>query len=149
MKMLSTVVILTLGLSLFACWRLSEQTASERDGDVVRNSTALKSEVESSAKWTMPDAMMQHVRNLEADVRSFESSEKKDHAELSATIDGYTRQLIAGCTMEGEGHDALPDRLMPFLQLNKDYAAAPDAAAQSARFEEIQKALIAFHERFE
>jgi len=38
---------------------------------------------------------------------------------------------------------------MPFLQLNKDYAAAPDAAAQSARFEEIQKSLATFHERFE
>ncbi len=149
MKMPSTVVILTLGLSLLACRRPSEQATGERDGDVSRSSTALKSKVESSAKWTMPDAMMQHVRILEADVRSFESSENKDHAELSAKIEKHTQQLIADCTMEGEGHAALHDWLMPFLQLNKDYATAPDAATRSARFEEIQDALARFHERFE
>ena len=149
MKVQSTVVILTLGLTLFACRRPSEQTTSKRDGDAVQNSTALKSKVESSAKWTMPDAMMQHVRNLETDVRSLASSETKDHAKLSAKIDGHTRQLIADCTMEGEGHDALHDWLMPFLQLNKNYAAASDATARSTRLEEIQKALVAFHERFE
>jgi hypothetical protein len=51
--------------------------------------------------------------------------------------------------MDGKAHDALHDWLMPFLQLNKEYAAAPDAATQSGKFKEIQDSLAAFHERFE
>lgn len=51
--------------------------------------------------------------------------------------------------MDGKAHDALHEWLMPFLQLNKDYAAAPDAATRSAKFREIQKSLAAFDEHFE
>jgi len=51
--------------------------------------------------------------------------------------------------MDGKAHQALHDWLMPFLQLNKDYAAAPDVATKSAKFKEIQDSLAAFHERFE
>lgn len=51
--------------------------------------------------------------------------------------------------MQGKAHDALHDWLMPFLQLNKAYAAAPDDAAKSAKFKEIQDSLAKFHERFE
>ncbi len=149
MKNPSTILILTLGMAFSACQRPSEHGAGEPDGDASGSSTALESEVGESAKWTMPDAMMQHVRKLEMDVSTFESSGKDDHAELSARIDGHTRRLIASCTIEGEGHDALHDWLMPFLQLCRDYAAAPDAAARSARFEEIHDALTVFHERFE
>lgn len=97
----------------------------------------------------MPEPMMKHVRNLEQDVRTLESSSEKDHAALAKKIDEHTKQLISNCTMNGEGHDALHHWLMPFLQLNKDYAAAPDAAARSAKYKEIQDSLAAFHERFE
>lgn len=92
---------------------------------------------------------MRHIRNLEKDVDALEASEEKDHAGLAAKIDGHTRQLISECTMEGESHEALHDWLMPFLQLNKDYAAAPGTTAKSAKLEEIQDSLAAFRERFE
>lgn len=92
---------------------------------------------------------MQHIRNLEQDVRTLETSAEKDHSALALKIGEHTKQLISSCTMDGKAHDALHDWLMPFLQLNKDYAAAPDAATQSAKFKEIQQSLAAFHERFE
>jgi uncharacterized protein YggU (UPF0235/DUF167 family) len=97
----------------------------------------------------MPEAMMKHMRNLELDVRTVESSAEKDHAVLATKIDEHTKQLISSCTMDGKAHEALHDWLMPFLQLNKDYAAAPDAATKSAKFKEIQDSLAAFNERFD
>jgi hypothetical protein len=57
--------------------------------------------------------------------------------------------MISSCTMHGKAHDALHDWLMPFLQLNKEYAAAPDDVTQSAKFEKIKDSLSTFHERFE
>lgn len=50
--------------------------------------------------------------------------------------------------MDGDAHDALHDWLMPFLRLGKEYAAATDADADSAKFKEIQASLAAFRERF-
>lgn len=92
---------------------------------------------------------MQHIRKLEQDVRTLETSAEKDHAALAKKIDGHTSQLISSCTMDGKAHDVLHDWLMPFLRLNKEYAAAPDAATQSVKFKEIKKSLAAFHEHFE
>lgn len=92
---------------------------------------------------------MKHVRNLEQDVRTLEVSAEKNHAALAKKIDEHTSQLISSCTMDGKAHDALHDWLMPLLQLNKDYAAAPDGAAKSAKFKEIQDSLATFHEHFE
>jgi hypothetical protein len=57
--------------------------------------------------------------------------------------------VIATCTMEGKAHDALHEWLMPFLQLNKEYAAATDEADKAAKFKAIQESLAVFHERFE
>lgn len=92
---------------------------------------------------------MQHMRQLEQDVRTLESSAEKDHTALAVKLDEHTTQLISSCTMDGKAHDALHDWLMPFLQLNKDYAAAPDADTKLAKFKEIQDSLAVFHEHFE
>ena len=92
---------------------------------------------------------MVHMRNLEQDVKMLDASEEKDHAALAAKIDGHAKQVIAACTMEGKAHDALHEWLMPFLQLNKEYAEATDDAAKSAKFKAIQDSLAAFHERFD
>ena len=51
--------------------------------------------------------------------------------------------------MEGKAHDALHEWLMPFLQLNKQYAAATEDAEKSAKLQAIKDSLAAFHERFE
>ncbi len=92
---------------------------------------------------------MKHLRNLDLDVRAAGSSVEQDHAALATKIDEHTKQLISSCTMDGKAHEALHAWLMPFLQLNKDYAAAPDVATKSAKFKEIQEALAVFHERFD
>jgi hypothetical protein len=89
------------------------------------------------------------MRQLEQDVRTLESAAEKDHTALAAKLDEHTTQLISSCTMDGKAHDALHDWLMPFLQLNKDYAAAPDDDTKSAKFKEIQDSLAVFHERFQ
>jgi flavorubredoxin len=97
----------------------------------------------------MPEAMMKHIRNLEQDVRTLEASDGKDHAALASKIEGHTKLLISSCTMDGKAHDALHDWLMPFLRLNKEYAAAPDADTKLTKFQEIQDSLATFHEQFE
>jgi hypothetical protein len=97
----------------------------------------------------MPEAMMKHMRNLEVDVHAVGSSAEQDHVGLATKIDEHTKQLISSCTMDGKAHEALHAWLMPFLQLNKDYAAAPDVATKAAKFKEIQDSLAAFNERFD
>ena len=92
---------------------------------------------------------MKHMRDLDLDVRTVGSSAEKDHTALATKIDEHTKQLISSCTMDGKAHEALHAWLMPFLQLNKDYAAAPDIANKAAKFKEIQEALAAFHKGFE
>jgi hypothetical protein len=142
----STVLLVALAIGLSACRRSSKQedATSDTNASAVATTTAT-----GSGKWTMPEAMMQHMRNLEQDVRTLESSAEKDHAALVRKLDEHTTQLISSCTMEGKAHDALHDWLMPFLQLNKAYATAPDAAARSAELKKIKDSLATFHERFE
>ena len=82
---------------------------------------------------------MTHIHNLEQDVHTLESSAERDHAELATKIDEHSRQLIYRCILDSKAHDALHDWLMPFSQLNKDYAAAPDAATRAVKFKEIRK----------
>lgn len=144
-----TLLILALVIGLSSCQRSSKQEDVKSDRDDTEISTTTKIESGKPAKWAMPEPMMQHMRNLEQDVRTLESSDEKDHATLAAKISEHTKQLISSCTMDGKAHDTLHDWLMPFLQLNKDYAAAPDAATQTAKFKEIQDSLEVFHDRFE
>jgi hypothetical protein len=142
-----TVLLVSLAVGLSACKRPSKQ----EDATSASNASGVATTTESGkpAKWTMPEAMMRHIRNLEQDVSDLNASSGKDHAALAAKIKEHTSQLISSCTMDGDAHDALHDWLMPFLQLNKAYAAAPDAKAQAAKFKEIQDSLAVFHERFE
>lgn len=145
----SNLLILALAIGLSACQRPSKQESVKSNNDAVGISTPPVSESGKPAKWAMPESMMQHMRNLEQDVRALESSAEKDHAALAAKIDEHTTHLISSCTMDGKAHDALHNWLMPFLQLNKGYAAAPDAETKSGKFKEIQDSLNVFHDRFE
>jgi hypothetical protein len=145
----STVLIVALAVGLSACQRASQQEDARPDNNASVVSAKPAKQSGKPAKWVVPEPMMQHIRNLEQDVRVLESSAEKDHAALAVKIGGHTKQLISSCTMDGKAHDALHDWLMPFLQLNKDYAAAPDTEAQAARFKEIQDSLAVFHEKFE
>ena len=145
----STVLMVALAFTLSACQRSSRQDDAISNNDAAENPSTTAAESEKPAKWTMPEAMMQHMRQLEQDVRTLESSAEKDHTALAVKLDEHTTQLISSCTMDGKAHDALHDWLMPFLQLNKDYAAAPDAATKLVKFKEIQDSLAVFHEHFE
>jgi hypothetical protein len=144
-----TMLIVALAVGLSACQRSSKQEDVKSDSNASGVYTTPATESGKPAKWAMPKPMMQHMRNLEQDVRALESSAEKDHAALAAKIEGHTSQLISSCTMDGKAHDALHDWLMPFLKLNKDYAAAPDAATKTAKFKEIQDSLAVFLDRFE
>lgn len=144
----SAAIIVSLAMGLIACQRASKGDANSA-APAGTESNAAAAETKPSGKWSMPEAMMVHMRNLEQDVKAFEASDAKDHAALAAKIDGHTKQVIATCTMEGKAHDVLHEWLMPFLQLNQEYAAATDAAAKAAMFKAIQDSLAVFHERFE
>jgi transketolase len=143
-----TVLILALAIGLSSCQRSSRREDVKSDLDAAEISTTTENEPGKPAQWAMPEAMMKHMRNLEQDVRALESSAEKDHTALAKKIDEHTTQLISTCTMDGKAHDALHDWLMPFLKLNKDYAAAPDAVTRSTKFKEIQDSLAKFHQRF-
>jgi hypothetical protein len=145
----SAAIIVSVVMSLTACQRASQEDAANSSTADRNEPHATPMETKPSGKWTMPETMMVHMRNLEQDVKAFETSPEKDHAVLSAKIDGHTRQLIANCTMEGNAHDALHEWLMPLLQINKEYAAASDEAGKAAKFTAIQDSLAVFHERFE
>lgn len=146
---LTAMSIVTIAIASSSCQRSFKNETGKADPVAVTNSPTTATEPGKPAKWPMPEAMMKHVRDLEQDLRNLEASAEKDHAALAAKIDGHTSQLIASCTMDGKAHDALHDWLMPFLQLNKAYAAAPDDDAKSAKFKEIKDSLASFHERFE
>lgn len=144
----STVLIVALAFSLSACKRSPKpaDATSDNHASAVSTTTA---DAGKPAKWPIPEVMMKHLRDLEQDVRNLDGAAEKDHAALAAKIDGHTDRLISSCTMDGKAHDALHDWLMPFIQLNKAYAAAPDGGAKSAKFKEIKDSLTTFHERFE
>ncbi len=146
---LSAALFMTLAIGLGSCQRSTKDNNAKSGSDASGASTTVAADSGKSAKWAMPEAMMSHMRLLEQDVLAFESSDEKDHAALAAKIDGHTKQVISSCTMEGKAHDALHGWLMPFLQLNKDYASAPDDATRAAKLKEIRESLEVFHERFE
>lgn len=145
----TALLILTMAIASSSCQRSSTHHTSGSEPDTSAAAPTARTEPGEPAKWPMPEAMMKHLRDLEQDVRNLDAAAEKDHAALAAKIDGHTDRLIANCTMDGKAHDALHDWLMPFLQLNKAYATAPDAAAQSSEFQKIKDALATFHERFE
>ena len=137
-------MIVTLAVACNACRRSSTSNKADSPPDVIIATDSAK-----SAKWTMPEDMMQHMRKLEEDVHAMDALPQKDHAALATKIDAHTKQLIASCTMDGKAHDALHDWLMPFLKLNKEYAAATEEETKSAKFMQIKESLAVFHERFE
>jgi hypothetical protein len=145
----AAVLILALAIASSSCQRSSTSHTTDAKPDAAATPTTVAAESGTPAKWPMPEAMMQHLRNLEQDVRNLDASAEKDHAALAKKIVGHADQLISSCSMEGKAHDALHEWLMPFLQLNKTYAAAPDPATQAAKFNEIKDSLARFHERFE
>ncbi len=145
----STVLVLALAIGISACQRRSQPKPASSQADAAEVAAAPEPIPANPARFPMPEAMMQHMRNLEQELRRFEASAEKDHAALASAIDLHTTQLISSCTMQGPAHDALHQWLMPFLELNKDYAAASDEAARSLKLREIQDSLAVFHERFE
>jgi hypothetical protein len=149
MKPLTAVIVVSLVMGLTACQRASKEDAASSTRPERNEPLATPTGTQPSGKWPVPETMMVHMRNLEQDVKALETSPEKDHADLATKIDGHTRQVIATCSMEGDSHDALHEWLMPFLRLNKEYAAATDGADKAAKFREIQDSLAAFHERFE
>lgn len=140
---------LALSLALAACKPDTGGQATEARSSGPEVAPATATESADPAKWPIPEAMMKHLANLEQDLRAFEKSADKDSAALSGKIEEHINLLISSCTMQGKGHDALHEWLMPFRKLAKEYAEASDPGAKSEKFKAMLDSLVVFHQRFE
>ena len=147
--MSSKSTVLAVSMLLVACKPESGGPSSEAGSSVSAAAPAAAKESAVPAKWPIPEAMMKDLANLEQELRAFEQGPDKDPAALAKKIDEHINLLISSCTMQGKGHDALHEWLMPFRQLAKEYAEASDADAKAQKFKAMQDAFVVFHQRFE
>lgn len=108
-----------------------------------------KSAASVQKKWPIPVAMMAHLQNLEEDIAAFGSIVSADHANFAARNDNHLTELITSCTMEGDGHTALHEWLVPFRELVKQHAQAVEPAVQQDKIAEMRRFFKIFHEQFE
>lgn len=99
-------------------------------------------------KWMVNPEMMQHVKNMEADIESYASKSPSTYAELGEKLNTHIRALTSSCTMKGKSHDELHKWLLPFINLKKDFLKSTSEKEYQTNYQKIVESMQVFHQYF-
>ena len=144
MKKINYIIILGTSLVLFSCsYSTNEsniQTEHHHDNDPI--------ELDNGEKWKIVDDMLAHIRNMEADVNSFNENEEKDYAALAVKLEDNIGLLTSNCTMKGKAHDELHKWLLPYIGLVDDLSNSTDDEEAIEHYTELQESFMEFNTYF-
>lgn len=106
-------------------------------------------ELDNGKKWVVDSTMMIHIKNMQAELKSFESSKSNDYKTLAQKMNVHIDSLTSSCTMEGKAHDELHKWLVPFIELNEDLAKSKDINNTEHLYNEIKESFEEFNKYFE
>ena len=144
MKKINYIIILGISLIILSCsYNTNEsntQTEQHHDNDPI--------ELDNGEKWKIVDDMLAHIRNMEADVNSFNENEEKDYAALAVKLEVNIGLLTSNCTMKGKAHDELHKWLLPYIGLVDDLSNSTDDEEAIEHYTELQKSFMEFNTYF-
>lgn len=111
--------------------------------------TSAPIELNEGAKWTVPPVMHQHVVEMHKSVEAFGKDESAVFADLQVSLQAGTKNVIADCTMEGQGHIELHKWLLPFIDLINSLDDLESNEARSQWLSDIKASFINYHTYFE
>ena len=144
MKKINYIIILGISLIILSCSyntnELNTQTEQHHDNDPI--------ELDNGEKWKIVDDMLAHIRNMEADVNSFNENEEKDYAALAVKLEDNIGLLTSNCTMKGKAHDELHKWLLPYIGLVDDLSNSTDDEEAIEHYTELQESFMEFNTYF-
>ncbi|MFD1550778.1 hypothetical protein DNU06_05740 [Putridiphycobacter roseus] len=99
-------------------------------------------------KWQVNPEMMQHVKSMEADIKSYADKNLSTYSELGKKLNGHIRGLTSSCTMKGQSHEELHKWLLPFIDLKKEFIQSASAEEYQVNYQKIVAAMEIFNQYF-
>ena len=148
------ISISAISLFLFGCGNTSNEKSIEQTETVIHEEHQHDEESEvielnNGEKWKVDAIMITHIRNMENDIISFSTVEKKDFKSLSEKLQSNIDLLTSNCTMKGKAHDELHKWLLPYIDMVKELSEAKDESVASKQFRNIQTSFITFNQYFQ
>ena len=148
------ISLTVISLFLFSCSYISNEKSKEQTETVTHkehqhNDEMQNIELNNGEKWKVDTNMITHIRNMENDIISFSTVEKKDFKLLSKKLQANIDLLTSNCTMKGKAHDELHKWLLPYIDMVKKLSEVKDETEATKQFENIQNSFITFNQYFQ
>ncbi len=144
--------ITTIVLSAFFLFSCNDKTKNEItevnqtiETEVHNHSDSEAIQLDGDKKWKVDVEMMNHIRNMEKDVASFDKGTPENYQLLADNLKKNLDLLTSNCTMKGQAHDELHKWLLPYLDLVDDFSKDKS----DEQFTEIQNSFTTFNQYFE
>ena len=105
-------------------------------------------ELNKGEKWPVDANMLVYIANMQSEVADFRGGTLPEYKALSGSLQKNADLLTSNCTMKGQAHDELHKWLLPYLDLIKEFANAPDEALAAKQFEAIKNSFVTFNRYF-
>ncbi len=148
------ISLTVISLFLFSCSYISNEKSKEQTETVTHkehqhNDEMQNIELNNGEKWKVDTNMITHIRNMENDIISFSTVEKKDFKLLSKKLQANIDLLTSNCTMKGKAHDELHKWLLPYIDMVKKLSEVKDETEATKQFENIQNSFTTFNQYFQ
>lgn len=97
-------------------------------------------------KWVADKHTNDKVSEMKNEIANYKKS--NDYEKLTTNLEADVKELIKGCTMDGEPHNQLHHWLEPYLGMVKGMKEANSDADKSAKVAEIETSLNQYTEYF-
>lgn len=149
MKTLNYILIAGITLFVFSCGNTEEHVEpnsniSHEEHD--HNSESIQ--FDNGEKWKVVDEMMGHIRNMEDDVKQFDTQSERDYGSLALKLQDNIKLLTSNCTMEGQAHDELHKWLLPYMDMVDELSEVVSNEKEIQAYSKIQSSFITFNTYF-
>ncbi len=143
------ITTLALSLALFSCNNAEKKkTVSETETQLEgehHHDESTEIELNNGQKWKVVDEMMEHIRNMEKDVVSFNGSSLNDYQTLSLKLEKNIELLTSNCTMTGKAHDELHKWLLPYIDLVDELSNTKNKKESAEKYTELKESFKTFN----
>ncbi len=150
------VVILAIAVAMLSCSAEPKSQQSESDPHLhghditgLAGHSDLVISLDNGKRWKADAQMNQEVQSMKKTITAFDGNRLEDYHVLGQKLNDHTHQLIASCTMKGQGHDELHKWLHPFMQDIEKLTSAESVADAVMITDELESSLAVYDQHFE